>query len=114
MRFSALRHLFAAALVAVAAAGCSSTSEDPGTGAVNTGNYPNLNIKPGVAADQFTPEERAAKGQELKSAQTAAVRSGGSPPANEQAALTSLSRTHGKKTLDEIEKADCSPRPNCD
>lgn len=103
-----------AVLVAATAAllaGCS-TPENPGTGAVNTGTYPNLNIKPGIAADQFTPAERAAKANEVKASQTGAVRSGGATPANEQAGLAALGRTHAKKTLDEIEK-DCSPRPNC-
>lgn len=116
MRFSVSGPLSAIAMTAVLTlgAGCSSTTEDPGTGAVNTGAYPNLNIKPGVAAEQITPEERAAKGQELKQAQAAAVRSGGSPPANRLSELRALNQTHAKKTLEQIEKGDCSPRPSCD
>lgn len=43
---------------------------DPASpGPVNTGSFPNLNIKPEVAAQQFTPQERAAKLTALRAAQ---------------------------------------------
>lgn len=103
----------AALLACMMVGGCTSTADDPSSGAVNSGNYPNLNIKPQVATDQLSPEERAAKTSAVKGAQTASVNSGGTPPADEQAQLSELAGTHAQKTLDEIEKKDCSPRPSC-
>jgi hypothetical protein len=69
-------HVFSGAvlLAAIAAvAGCSTAADDPplsaydqaaiasGRGPVNTGSFPNLNIRPKAATVQFTPEESAAK-----------------------------------------------------
>ena len=61
---------------ALSAAGCaSSTSADvpafAGTaaaGPIDTGTYPNLNIAPRAATEQFTPEEAAAKLAALRAA----------------------------------------------
>lgn len=117
MRFSFPRHataLPAALLLVVLVAGCAGTSEDTGTGAATTGNYPNLNIKPGVAADQFTPEERAAKIQGVEQSRSRSVASGGATPPSQVAQMQQKARTHGPQTVAQIERGDCSPRPTCD
>ena len=73
----------AAVAVAIAAAfataGCAGPTLEEGAlvaaadpaspGPINTGSFPNLNIKPEVAGRQFTPEERAAKLAALRAAQ---------------------------------------------
>jgi hypothetical protein len=96
--------MFALALVVAGTlAGCS-TPDDPNSGAVNTGAYPNLNIKPGVAATQLTPEEREAKAAELKGAQQGQVAQGQAvKPSSDEAQLRKLAATHSQQTLDEIE-----------
>jgi hypothetical protein len=80
--FRSLR-CFAAAALAVLAAGCSSTADLDaiapldageqarrfGTGPIDTGTYPNLNVAPKVATRQFTPEEAQAKHAALQAAQ---------------------------------------------
>ena len=61
---------------ALSATGCaSSTSADApafsgaeAAGPIDTGTYPNLNIAPRAAAEQFTPEEAAAKLAALEAA----------------------------------------------
>ena len=40
-----------------------------GTGPIDTGTYPNLNVAPKVATRQFTPEEAQAKHAALQAAQ---------------------------------------------
>ena len=42
--------------------------DDRASGAVNTGTYPNLNVKPGTATTQLSEEERAAAVASLKGA----------------------------------------------
>lgn len=69
---------------ALLAAGCSTTMTDLdavaplpaaeqarrfGTGPVDTGTYPNLNVPPKVATRQFSPEEAQAKHAQLAAAQ---------------------------------------------
>jgi uncharacterized membrane protein len=71
--------LAAATTAALAATGCAGPAMEDGAlvaaadpaspGPINTGSFPNLNIKPEVAGPQFTPEERAAKLAALRAAQ---------------------------------------------
>lgn len=95
----------AAAAAALVLSGCASgAGSDTGSGARDTGTYPNLNIKPGVAAAQFTPEEQAAVTARLNSDRAqAAANTAGTPP-NDVAELSQLGSTHAQKTLDEIEQ----------
>lgn len=78
-----------------------------GSGAQDTGTYPNLNIVPKVAAPQFTEEQKAAKLAELRAAQN---RQGGkgSGASSEQKAMTALARQHGAETLKTIQ-GKCDP-----
>jgi hypothetical protein len=102
-----LRVGMVSALVALAAC---STRDDPSSGAVNTGTYPNLNIKPTIATAQLSQAERDAAVSSLKgaSAGQAASGSGAGMTANE-AELRRLGATHSDETLKEI----CAPRPTC-
>lgn len=76
-----------------------------GGGPKNTGTYPNLNIRPQVAAAQITPEQRAAAGASLgasaSAAQAGAAGNGMSP--EEQARLKKLAQDKGAGVLAEIE-----------
>lgn len=66
-----LAALVALGFAALAASGCaSSTAADvaPVAGAANTDTYPNLNIAPQAAGEQFTTEERDAKLAALQAA----------------------------------------------
>jgi hypothetical protein len=70
----------------------------------DTGQYPNLNIAPGVAAPQFTKEEAAAKKAALKAtgAQLAAD-TAGDKAETDTPRLRKLAGEHAKQALNEIE-----------
>ncbi|MBZ9677203.1 hypothetical protein [Mesorhizobium sp. ES1-1] len=109
-----------AAMILLGVAGCSSTgSSGPMPVAVeagpkDTGTFPNLNIKPQVAAPQFTEEEKNAKLAELKADSNAQARKGGGARVSNQAALKDLAKRHGDQTLKQIEgKCDPALDPNC-
>jgi hypothetical protein len=109
-----------AAIVLIGIAGCSSTNTNSptpvaaGTGPKDTGTFPNLNIKPQVAAPQFTEAEKNAKLAQLKADENAQAAKGGGPKVANQAALTDLAKKHGDETLKQIE-AKCDPAldPTC-
>jgi hypothetical protein len=107
-----------AAIVLMGIAGCSSTdgptSVAAGTGPKDTGTFPNLNIKPQVAAPQFTEAEKNARLAQLKADKNAQAAKGGGPKVANQAALTDLAKKHGDETLKQIE-AKCDPAldPTC-
>jgi hypothetical protein len=116
------RGLGVVALLA-AAAGCTRTNiediapQSPGmVGPTNTGTFPNLNIPPQQAAEQFTEADRNAKLAQLKAeqeaAEAAARRTAGKPNAAE---LARLAKTHGSEALKEIEgKCDPALDPACE
>jgi len=100
-----------AALIAamLAAAGCT-TPDDASSGAVNTGTYPNLNIKPATATTQLSQEERDAAVASLKGASAGqAVAGKGAGTTASEAQLRQLGATHSDEALKEI----CAPRPTC-
>ncbi|SIT59844.1 conserved hypothetical protein [Mesorhizobium prunaredense] len=104
-----------AAVVFLAIAGCSSTNIEGATpvaatdGPKNTGSYPNLNIPPQAAAEQFTEAEKNAKLAQLKAeAQAQGSKGGAVKVANPAAALNTLAKQHGADALKEIE-AKCDP-----
>lgn len=107
-----------AAIVLMGIAGCSSTNGPTpvaaGKGPKDTGTFPNLNIKPQVAAPQFTEAEKNAKLAQLKADETSQAAKGGGPEVANQAALTDLAKKHGDETLKQIE-AKCDPAldPTC-
>lgn len=72
------------------------------TGAVDTGTYPNLNIKPGVANSQLTPAQTAAKAAELRAAQKGNSTQA-SPPPDDILLLRKIGQSHAKEALQEIE-----------
>jgi hypothetical protein len=107
-----------AAIILLGIAGCSSTSSPTsvaaGTGPKDTGTFPNLNIKPQVAAPQFTDAEKNAKLAQLKADESAQAAKNGTPDVADQAALTELAKKHGDETLKQIEgKCDPALDPTC-
>jgi len=109
-------------LLVVAAAGCTSTNiEDvvPQSGTVtgpnDTGSYPNLNIPPRQAAQQFTDADKNAKLAQLQADQAAANAVSGSTSETPDAAeLDKLAKTHASDTLKQIEgKCDPALDPTC-
>jgi hypothetical protein len=107
-----------AAIILLGIAGCSSTNgPEPvaaGMGPKDTGTFPNLNIKPQVAAPQFTEAERNAKLAQLKADENAQGAKGGGPKVTDQAALKDLAKKHGGETLKQIEgKCDPALDPTC-
>jgi hypothetical protein len=91
-----------AVLVAAIVAGCTSPNAPSSTGAIDTGIYPNLNIRPPVANKQLTAGQTSSKAAELRAAQKANA-SGGSVPPNDIPLLRKIGRTHGQDALEEIE-----------
>lgn len=81
----------------------------------DTGTFPNLNIKPGQAAPQFTDSEAKAKLAALEADRRTAQNPGRAAGArNDSAALRKLGATHAKDTLREIEgKCDPALDPTC-
>ncbi|RFC65620.1 MULTISPECIES: hypothetical protein [Mesorhizobium] len=101
----------AAVIVAMlATAACTTTPDDPSSGASNTGTYPNLNVKPAIATSQISQEERDAAVASLKGASAAQAAAGkGAGTTASEAQLRQLGATHSDETLKEI----CAPRPTC-
>ncbi len=83
-------------------------------GPKDTATFPNLNIPPKVAAQQFTDAERTAKLAQLKADERAqGAKNNGVKPTN-PAELTALAKKHGGDTLKQIEgKCDLTLDPNC-
>jgi len=109
-----------AAIVVLGIGGCSSTNTNGPTpiatsaGPKDTGTFPNLNIKPKVAAPQFTEADKNAKLAELKADGSAQAAKGGAPKVSNQAALAELAKKHGGDTLKQIEgKCDPALDPTC-
>lgn len=107
-----------AALLALAGCGGGSTIEEAvpvSQGPRDTGSYPNLNIKPQVAAQQFTDAEKDAKLAELKADRARAAASpGATTEAADAKALDKLAASHASDTLKQIEgKCDLALDPTC-
>jgi hypothetical protein len=119
--FSGGGHFCRMAFFLLAMAGCTSTNIDGatpaaavGAGPMDTGSYPNLNIPPQVAAQQFTDAEKNAKLAQLKADAQAQASKGGAPKVADQAALNELAKKHGAEALKQIEgKCDPALDPNC-
>ncbi|MER8831123.1 hypothetical protein NKH73_31580 [Mesorhizobium sp. M0938] len=109
-----------AAIVLLAVAGCSSTNIERPTpvaatdGPKDTGTYPNLNIPPQVAAQQFTDAEKATKLAQLKGDEQAQGSKGGAVRITNPATLNALAKQHGADALKQI-GAKCDPAldPTC-
>jgi hypothetical protein len=76
----------------------------PANAPSDTGTFPNLNIKPQVATDQISPEEKQAQIEAMTAAQKqqAAVTAAGSKT-TDPVLLRKLAATHAKDALKEIE-----------
>jgi hypothetical protein len=95
---------------ALAALAACTTPDDPTSNAVNTGTYPNLNIKPATATTQLSQQERDAAVTSLKGAAAGQASAGsGAGATTSDAELRRLGATHSDATLKEI----CAPRPTC-
>ena len=111
------------ALLALGGCGSANTIDSAvpvSQGARDTGSYPNLNIKPQVAAQQFTDAEKTAKLNELQAERTQAETSpGATTEAADNAELGKLAATHADDTLKQIEggqtEGKCDPTldPTC-
>jgi len=82
--------------------GCTAANEPSSTGAIDTGAYPNLNIRPQVANKQLTAGQTASKSAALRAAQRANA-AGAAVPPNDIPLLRKIGQTHGQEALDEIE-----------
>lgn len=83
------------------------TSPPPAGAARDTGEFPNLNVTPGTAAEQLTPEEKAASLAELKARQQRVTATAERlKPADEQERLRALGETHGANALKVIEGSE--------
>lgn len=95
--------LASAALVVVAAAGCQQTPNEPSmTGALDTGTYPNLNVKPGVANKQLSADDLEAARAELMSSADYNSSRNSSVPSDEDV-LRWLAKRHAQDALKKIE-----------
>jgi hypothetical protein len=73
----------------------------PARGAVDTGTYPNLNVRPAAAAEQLSPEKSASEIESLKAVQARHA----SPPASattDPQLLRKLAATHADEALKKI------------
>lgn len=117
------RVLGAVSLLALAGCGGGTTTDAsvPVTQAArDTGTFPNLNIKPQVAAAQFTDSERTAKLAQLNAEkQRAQAKSGATTEKADAVALRKLGANHAGDTLKTIESGQsegpCDPAldPTC-
>lgn len=98
--------LAVASFAILVAAGCQQARNDPSsTGALDTGTYPNLNVKPGVANEQLTAEEMAAAKAQLAGSASANANRNAAVP-NDEALLKRLAAQHEKDALKKIEEAE--------
>lgn len=68
------------------------------------GEYPNLNVIPTPAAEQITPQERAAQTAELRSRrESLQARGGGGAATDDRAELRRLGQRHADQALEMIE-----------
>jgi hypothetical protein len=108
LRSGIVRAAAGLALMSAALAGCASATIDNAVPTVadaprDTGTFPNLNIKPQVATDQISPEEKQAQIDALTTAkqQQAATGAAGKATTN-PILLRKLAATHANDTLKEI------------
>jgi len=108
-RLAGARGAGVAALIAVALlpAGCMSGGDTamvvPARGPINTGTYPNLNVRPQVAAAPITDADKARITGEIASAQSVQAASGqGAGTTGDPAHLEQLATQHGDDTLKAI------------
>ncbi len=70
----------------------------------DTGSFPNLNIRPSVAAEQLTPEQKEAKlGQLVADKQRQAAAGAKASPTVDPAQLSKIGATHADEALKSIE-----------
>jgi hypothetical protein len=111
-----------AALALLAAAGCTTASRNQASvadqpieaGPRDTGTFPNLNVPPQVAADQFTSAQASAKLKALGAERTGQAQMGTGTQVANQAELEQLRKNHAKDALKAIgSKCDPALDPKC-
>lgn len=100
--------LVGAAITSLSACASSDSMTSQSGGAerkgINTGTFPNLNVPPKVAAEQITPEEKAARLAQLKAEkQHLAAEGATAKPTTDTAELKKLADSHAKDALKQIE-----------
>lgn len=96
----------ATVLAVMALAGCAQPLNEPSmSGARDTGTYPNLNNRPGVANSQLSAEETQNAKARLEAAAAANARRSGRVP-NDVAYLKWLAANHEADALKKIENAE--------
>lgn len=84
-------------------AGCAGAPVTPTPGAVDTGTFPNLNIKPQSAAVQISPAEKASAFGQLGAAKNAQAAAGATAaPPTDPLLLKKIASKHGDDTLKQI------------
>lgn len=90
-------------------AGCASSTTSavtpgvPQAGPLDTGTYPNLNVRPDVAATQITDDDKARLTGRLEAAQSIQTASGsGAGTTGDPQHLQKLAAEHGDETLKAI------------
>lgn len=74
-----------------------------GQGVENSGIYPNLNIKPEIAADQMSADQKAKLVENLERSKSRAVHSASPTGLTDQATMRKIGQTHGEDALKVIE-----------
>jgi hypothetical protein len=99
------------ALMSAALAGCASATIDDAVPAAadgprNSGTFPNLNVKPQVATEQITPEEKQAQIAAMTAAQQEqAAKASAGTATTDPVLLRKLAATHADDALKAIEAA---------
>jgi hypothetical protein len=108
LRSGVVRAATGLALMSAALAGCASaTIDDAAPTAENmprdTGTFPNLNIKPEVATEQISPEEKQAQIEAIQAAKQQQAAAGAAGPATTNPILLrKLAATHANDALKAI------------
>jgi hypothetical protein len=109
LRSGVVRAATGLALMSAVLAGCASATIDDAVptaldGPRNTGTFPNLNVKPQVATEQITPEEKTAQIEAIQAARQQQAAAGATgTAATDPVLLRKLAATHADDTLKAIE-----------
>jgi hypothetical protein len=108
-RFGVVPAAVGLALMSATLAGCASATIDDAVPAAadgprNSGTFPNLNIKPQVATEQITPEEKQAQVASMTAAQQEQAAKASAPKdTTDPMLLRKIAATHANDALKEIE-----------
>jgi hypothetical protein len=109
LRSGVVRAATGLALMSAALAGCASATVDNAVPTAadaprDTGTFPNLNIKPEVATEQISPEEKTAQIEAMQAAREQQAAAGAAGTATtDPVLLRKLAASHASDALKEIE-----------